>query len=116
MHHQLFKGSQDVGIPILITFSMLREDFPWLYEAGMQLYRALQNGNPIAIERSRKGLLTLMEAVHRDPFLRELTGAPEDQEMMFVVDRALHNVQRYVVDLPRRQRTVAQSTDKTTET
>jgi hypothetical protein len=44
MHHPMFKNSDNDGLPILLVFSMLRDDFPWLYELGAQLYRAIEAG------------------------------------------------------------------------
>jgi hypothetical protein len=44
-HHPMFRESSDnAGLPILMMFGMLRGDFPWLYELGIQLYRAIEDG------------------------------------------------------------------------
>ena len=61
-HHPMFRESSDnAGLPVLMMFSMLRDDFPWLYELGIQLYRAIEEGNPTAINRARKTIMNTIE-------------------------------------------------------
>jgi hypothetical protein len=96
LHHPMFRESPEhVGLPILMMFSMLREDYPWLYELGMQLYRAIESGNPKAIDHARRTISNMIEITHEGPFMREMAG-PEDEESMMALHHLVHNIERYV--------------------
>lgn len=89
----------------LILISLLRDDFPWLYESGMELYRALRSGNGREIQRSRKQLIDILNVTSRGPFFHELM-APDDKESFFFlrhldefVERVVSESRRGVPDL-----------------
>jgi hypothetical protein len=88
-----FKGGASTAWLILI--SLLRDDFPWLYESGMELYRAMRAGNAREIERSKKQLLEIVNVTSRSPFFRELM-APEDKESFFFLRHLDEFVERLV--------------------
>lgn len=100
LHHPVWRESEDVALPILMVFGMLRDDFPWLYELGLQLYRAIESGNVRSIERSRKAMMNCLEIIGRGPFMRELMGGPEDDEMMMFLHHFtrdfVHRIDRYI--------------------
>jgi hypothetical protein len=89
----------------LILISLLRDDFPWLYESGMELYRALRSGSGREIERSRKQLIEILKVTSRGPLFHELM-APDDKESFFFlrhldefVDRVVSESRRSSPDL-----------------
>jgi hypothetical protein len=82
-HHPMFRGLPDLtGVPVLIMFSMLRDDYPWLYELGLQLYRAIESGNAKAIQRERKIIASTIEMVLHGGFAEMVGGRYEDSMMM----------------------------------
>lgn len=97
MHHPMFLESPDhAGLPILLMFSMLRDEYPWLYELGVQLYRAVQEGNPKAIDRARRAIVDTIEVTRRGPFMHEMMGGPEDDEAMMMLHHFAHSLDRFV--------------------
>ncbi len=93
----MFRESPDqAGLPILMMFSMLRDDYPWLYELGVQLYRAVQDGNAKAIDRARRAIVDTVEMTHRGPFMHEMMGGPEDEEAMMMLHHFVHGLERFI--------------------
>jgi len=68
----------------LVFISLLRDEFPWIYEVGMELYRAMRSGNAREIERARRDLLLIVEVTTRGPFIHEIVGI-EDKESYFLL-------------------------------
>jgi len=69
-------------IGILIIASMVRDDFPWLYEIGLEAYRRAKSGN---VERAQEALRTFRDAAEatvRGPFMEELGIGSKDAHMM----------------------------------
>lgn len=78
----------DDPIMILLFSSMFRDELPWLYELGMDAYRAVKNRQPDAhstITRFRKATKNFL----RGPFMEEFMVDP----MMF--DITFHELDRY---------------------
>jgi hypothetical protein len=112
-HHPMFRESSDnAGLPLLMMFSLVREDFPWLYELGVQLYRAIEEGNPRAIERARKTIMMMVEMTDRGPFMREMVGGPENDEAMMMLHHLVHNVDRFIEEPRRRRKPESQPEEK----
>src|SRR5437660_4764227 len=42
----LHMSKADEPIGLLVIVSLLRDDMPWLYELGLEVFRAIQRGNP----------------------------------------------------------------------
>ena len=83
------------GVPILIVFSVLRDDFPWLYELGVQLYRAIEDGNPRAIERAQRTIMATIEMTGHGAF-REMMGGPDDEEAMMLLHHLLRRIDGFI--------------------
>lgn len=112
LHHPAWRESlDDSGLPILIIFSMLRDDFPWLYELGAHLYRVIEDGNPRALERARKNVTSAIEVLARGPFIHEM-GGPEDEEIMMFLHHFVHDIDRFIVKPKRLRKTDAPLNDK----
>ncbi|MGA2590115.1 MAG: toll/interleukin-1 receptor domain-containing protein [Bryobacteraceae bacterium] len=114
-HHPMFRESSDnAGLPVLMMFSMFRDDFPWLYELGIQLYRAIEEGNSTAINRARKTLMFTIDMAHRGgPLGFEMMGGPENEEAMMFLEELLHTVDRFIQEPKRRRKPEPQPDEKT---
>jgi hypothetical protein len=110
-HHPMFRESAQPGLPVLMMFSMLRDDYPWLYELGLQLYRAIQSANPKAIERARNTIVNTLEMTREGPFMHEMMGGPMDDEAMMVIHHLVRSMERFI-RIPKR---AARSSTKTPE-
>jgi hypothetical protein len=96
-HHPMWKESPDAaGLPILVAFSMLRDDFPWLYELGAHLYRTIESGDKRAIDRARKTLVNTLEMTMHGPFMFEMMGGPEDEEAFSFLRHFVREIDRYI--------------------
>lgn len=73
--------SHRIGEPVglLIIASLVREDFPWLYELGVEAYRTVKTGNAREISESIRTFRDASEFAVRGPFM-EAVG-PIDKEM-----------------------------------
>lgn len=56
----------------LVFISYLRDELPWLYEAGIEVYRALLTHNKATLSRARKQFLQVVEMLTKSRFLYEL--------------------------------------------
>lgn len=93
------------GLPVLMMFSTFRDDIPWVYELGLQLYRAIQTGNPLAIERARDTVASAIETSLREgPFLFDMLGIPVEKDLMLRLEITLHEILRMdrLVRVPKR--------------
>ncbi len=103
-HHPMFRESPEhAGLPVLMMFSLIRDDYPWLYELGIQLYREIEGGNAKAIDRARRVIVDTIELIHHGPFMHEIMGGPDDDEAMMVLHRLVDTIDRFV-GMPKRLR------------
>jgi TIR domain len=110
--HPMFKESPEhAGLQVLMMFSMLREDYPWLYELGLHLYRAIEAGDPKAIERARKTITNTIEMTHRGPFMHEMMGF-EDEEAMMGLHHLVRSIDRFIQIPKRAAKDAAKSSEK----
>lgn len=99
LHHPFFDDSSEhAALPILMMFSVLKDDYPWLYELGVQLYRALQDGNGKDIERARRAISDAIEITHRGPFMHFMMDGPEDDEAMMMLHHFTRSLDRFIPD------------------
>ena len=97
LHHPMWKESPDAaGIPILVAFSLLRDDFPWLYELGADLYHAIGNGDQRMIDRIQKTLINTVEMTTHGPFMFEMMGGPEDEEAFMFLRHFVHDIDQFI--------------------
>jgi TIR domain-containing protein len=69
-------------IGLLILASMLREDYPWLYEIGMEAYRTAKRGRGAETHRSMRRFMRAAEMTMRGPLSEEFGGDPRMMHMM----------------------------------
>lgn len=70
-------------ISLLIMASIFREDAPWLYELGIEAYRALKSGLPEEAERALHRFKRATDFLERGPFLIEEMGFDPKSMHMF---------------------------------
>ncbi len=70
-------------ITLLVVSSMFREEMPWLYELGLEAYRAARTGPPEEAERTLHRFRRAAEVFERGPFpVEELGVHPEELHMI----------------------------------
>jgi hypothetical protein len=113
LHHPMLRESADAaGLPILMVFGMLRDDFPWLYELGVQMYRASQDGDPRVIERARRALTTAVEITESSSFMQEMMGGPDDDQAMIFIRHFVSSIDRFILKGRRARKPESQPDDK----
>jgi hypothetical protein len=101
--HPRFSSKEDGGATaLLILISLFREDMPWLYEPGMELYRALRSQSSRDVARAREQLMTVIHATDHPMFFEMHRGGDDDTFMM--LHELSHFVESSVRKIERRYR------------
>ena len=79
----------------MLFISAIRDDMPWIYEVGLELYRAMRQGNPRAIAEARDNLVEILEVTTHGPLMHELMR-PEDEETFFMVRHIPEMMERFL--------------------
>lgn len=77
MMHMTGKELGD-NIGPLIVGSFFKEDFPWLYEVGIEVYRKLESGHADAGDALRR-FVKLIERMTHHPMMWEMQGRPKEK-------------------------------------
>lgn len=106
MTHMIAKDSSD-PVGVLIISSLFREDFPWLYEIGLEAYRAATGGSAV---RRREALKLFREAADitlRGPLTEELGGLSKEERMtMSEIPSLIDHYMRRILSRPVKKREV----------
>ena len=73
-------GGEPIGL--LMLLSVFRDDAPWLYELGRELYAAIKRGNQNEIENALEAFKRTSEMTLRGPWSEEFMGGSKDTYMM----------------------------------
>ena len=80
----------DDSIAIVMVTSLFRDEFPWLYDVSVELYRAIESNEP-GSDKLFKRFLRLFDLSLRHPLFRDHHGSgrrrPEIEESMYVAFR-----------------------------
>jgi hypothetical protein len=90
MAHLISKASP-YPVGILLIASLVREDFPWLYELGMEAYRAAKRGHA---EHAREAMTAFEEAAEftiHSPLPEELGFSTKDLDSLRDVPMLIHH-------------------------
>jgi hypothetical protein len=94
MMHMVGSGPADpIGIVILASF--FRDDFPWLYELGMEAYRAARGGKVRETELALVRFQHTCEITLHGPFAEEFASKESHMMLMEIprmLDRVAHRV------------------------
>lgn len=95
MMHRIGEGPND-PIQLLAISSLLREDAPWIYELGMESYRAVKSGDKIAAKKAHSKFLHAMDIFIHSPLAEEFS----DKRMFYFLREMLpvldHNIMRAI--------------------
>lgn len=94
-HPALKEARQAPAVAWLLFISVLREDLPWIYEIGLDLYHALRAGDAKAISEARKELQAILEATTHGPFFHEIIR-PDNEEVFFMIRHLPELVERFL--------------------
>lgn len=79
----------------LILISIFKNDFPWLYEIGMETYKTFkESSSEIEVENATRSFERIVEITMRSPLSRELVRF--DKEFMFMFEEMHFMLRRYL--------------------
>lgn len=84
----MIRGKSGDPIGLLVLASMFRDEMPWLYELGLEAYRAAKAGLPEEAERVRRIFKRAVELMQRGPFMEEMHMDPH---MMHILMREIEH-------------------------
>jgi hypothetical protein len=88
----------------LMFINSLRDDLPWVYDLGMELYRALCAQDARAIEAARRSLMAALEMGQHSRSMRHL-GGDDDPESFMVLRHLSRMIEHYLERLAPEQPT-----------
>lgn len=96
---------------VLLLASFAREDVPWLYELGINVYRALLTNDRATIEEARENLLSTWRVFMEGPWRRGVLSDDEDAHALAgylpgLIDRA---TSAFLASMPIRRRVAKMS-------
>lgn len=97
-HPALRESSNGPAAAWLLFMSVFRDDIPWLYEMGLDLYQALRSRDADLIKSARTDLLAILEATTRGPFFHGMLR-PEDEEIYFLVRQIPEMIDRFLAPI-----------------
>jgi hypothetical protein len=80
--HTLGEKPDDPNFPILVFSSLVREELPWLYELGMEAYRAAKAGDHEEAKNALRRFRRAAEFMTHGPFPEEFGMDPRALHMM----------------------------------
>jgi len=66
------RGKPNVGIVALVASSSFRDDLPWLYEMGVEVYRQSLTARPAAVARAYRNFMQAAEMAAMGPWSNEI--------------------------------------------
>lgn len=98
IEHMVSKRSDD-PIGILIISSLFRDDFPWLYEIGIETYHTAKSGSYKNTKEALRIFRDVAEFTLRGPFLEEMGLLSKETHMLFrdlpmIIDHYMHRIER----------------------
>lgn len=86
-------------VGILILASVFRDDFPWLYELGMEAYRKARSRNSRAAQEALHTFRSVAKYTLVGPWSRELSSGRKElyyllEELPFLLGEFLHEPER----------------------
>ena len=96
LHHPLSKEQPSfLGLNVLMVLSLFREEFPWLYDLGHELFRAMHDGDAKAIDDAWLHLWSALEMMQHGPWL-EMYESSDDHEALMMLRHVTHDLERIV--------------------
>lgn len=82
MMHMMPPNSRDSYLGILVMVSLLRDDIPWLYELGVEVYRASRSNRKSAAKEALSRFRHAIEFTMHGPFMEEFMMRSKEGHMM----------------------------------
>jgi hypothetical protein len=95
MMHMMEFGPRD-PTRLLVLASMLREDFPWIYELGAEAYRLASDGKTARAREAHRRFFAACKMLRRGPFM----DMADDKETHMYLRELAHLVEREISHLP----------------
>ena len=89
----MFQEHGEAPLAWLVFLSIFREDVPWLYEPGMDFYRALQSKKRIEIQKAAGSFLRILKLTQNSKILYRFSR--NDEESFFLLrhlDEVIHRI------------------------
>lgn len=105
----------------LIFISLVRDEAPWLYEIGLEVYQALKCDDNAKLAAARKRFVAVLDLARRHPMMRDLA---EDEEMFMFIRHMPSTVEHFltrvearrleaIAERPQRRRKVSEAVEHT---
>jgi len=95
MFEEMMHMSKDPSIGILVACSLLRDDIPWLYDLGLEVYRASIGNRKSVAKEALKRFRRALEFTMHGPFMEEFMMRSKEGHMMM---RELEHMMMRLVD------------------
>lgn len=95
MMHMMSPKGYDPYLGVLIMASLLRDDVPWLYELGMEVYRASRSNRKAAVKEALSRFRRAVEFTMHGPFMEEFMMRSKEGHMMM---RELEHIMERLID------------------
>jgi len=80
--HFTSRKENDPYLGVLLIISLLRDDMPWIYELGMEVYRFSHANQPSALKAALYRLRIALEFTFHGPFMEEFFIRSKDSHMI----------------------------------
>lgn len=91
-------GLVEEPVGLLLMLSFVREDMPWIYEAGLELYRSMRKGSTAEVDRNAQQFLKVVDVTARGPWAEDFSGSKDNymfiREMPHTFGRFMHRYMR----------------------
>jgi len=84
-HPALKETDGGPAVAWLMFVSAFKDDLPWLFEVGLDLYRALRDGNEKAADAAARNFRAVVKATAHGPMLPEMIGPEGAEEFHFLL-------------------------------
>ncbi len=98
-HPTLGKSHHGAAAAWLLFLSVFKDELPWVYEIGLELYRALRSGDSKTIAEAKLEFSAILEAATHGPFFHEMMR-PEDEEVYFMIRHLPEMLDRFIGNVP----------------
>lgn len=94
MAHMISRRSES-PIGLLVIASIVKDDFPWLYELGVEAYRAAKSSDYRETREAMRAFRDAADFTLHGPFMKEMGYYPKDaraqlEELPMVIDHYMH--------------------------
>ena len=92
MMHRSAMDIDDPALGWLMILSQFKEEAPWLYEVGLDVYNALRQGENLKIANAIARLVQVLHSVRRGPMAEMMIDSPEIEMAVHELGRMAHHM------------------------